>query len=650
MAPVGPVRDCEVISRAIQFSDQPVEVGKRSRRYVLVRGCGWGWTAVAAQLRLQMAPILQRQDRQQGSPAGGPSRNSGLEWPGLSPTQGLKHLSTCFSALKMEVVFNVKGWLFAALVLVVAAFGCSKPTDQSLSAPSGSAAVDVPDESAIPDSARLFPTFDWSMGNDFDDGTNETTEWWIRDANRVVSANNNGVYAIWHMSKQGIFRLDPFGGAEAPFLRFLPAKLEDGLGWQQMSNGAPVKFWLRQTDRCGDDNNAEQAKGTPCWELVILNRGRVQRLFFQQGLGVVAASLLNLANTEDSYHKHAWRFPPNNQDPVARPEWLAEADKKPKFTADAVPPIQPLTVAQFKEELAATIKAGTTSIQLDGPRPFYLGAALNRPLTGPVLLISDATAEGWKRWNNAFSPCTFTVQRQPVPFLAEVCGTPTDSTESAQPVMSVRARRQAEDGSPIFLWWPQRPAQTERKEGMRITVGANGDVTILRAIGDPFRHIETTVYRLDQGFSAKSRTVTLAADSQYPRQPENVLLAALFARWNDLNDEIPTFFVTGDEANRLVRTDLKGITGLNPRDVILGTLQPVPAPAPHEAAVKVVTAPLVEGKPIGFLFHSSGCCDSFTNVWGTVQFVRDPQGQWKIQRLNLEFAQKPEWLRSLQPH
>lgn len=102
MAPVGPVRDCEVISRAIQFSDQPVEVGKRSRRYVLVRGCGWGWTAVAAQLRLQMAPILQRQDRQQGSPAGGPSRNSGLEWPGLSPTQGLKHLSTCFSALKME--------------------------------------------------------------------------------------------------------------------------------------------------------------------------------------------------------------------------------------------------------------------------------------------------------------------------------------------------------------------------------------------------------------------------------------------------------------------------------------------------------------------------------------------------------------------
>lgn len=60
----------------------------------------------------------------------------------------------------------------------------------------------------------LFPVGDWATTFSFGDETRETSEWWLRD----------GFYAVWQMTEGGLYRCDPFGGADAPFLLFLPAR------------------------------------------------------------------------------------------------------------------------------------------------------------------------------------------------------------------------------------------------------------------------------------------------------------------------------------------------------------------------------------------------------------------------------------------
>lgn len=536
------------------------------------------------------------------------------------------------------------------LSLLLAACSLDKPAPLT---PPATSTLDtkVAGESAAgtPESARVFPSQDWEWGYNFDDGTKETHEWWLRDASRVVAANQNGVYAVWHIAPGGIYRRDPLGGPQAPLLRYLPARLEDNIAWQQISGDATVKFWLRRAGHCGDFEEDWIKKSTaPCWDLEVLNRDQKQRFFWREGAGVVAASMLPPAHPLNSYHKRAWGDPAKPQRPASRAEWLAAADKLGAFAEAKVASTQPLTPEQFQADVAATIKSAVLAVQLDAPQPLYLIGALNVPLDSPLLILQDAGGEHWIRNAPPAIPCTYRVQRKPFAYLLELCGKPTDSAASVEPAIWIRGwyRR----GSEItYVPWPEHPATTDRLGGMRIDVAENGQVILQQAVSDPLHHIHTTVYELkfiiikgdgEAHTSAQASQYGLPAEGLvYPSKAEDVLLAAFFARWHDLTQELPTFFATPAEAERFLHIDLTGVIGLDPSKMQIGRLEAVQTAHTYDPAVKITPAAAASDQTMDFLFESDGCCDSFSNVWGKVQLHLSDDKPWKISHLDLQFAQ-----------
>ncbi|HYG58675.1 MAG TPA: hypothetical protein VD902_11515, partial [Symbiobacteriaceae bacterium] len=118
--------------------------------------------------------------------------------------------------------------------------------------------------------AGLFPPSDWQVSFAIrDHGTTAdytVVEELLRDGVRVVATQNGSPYVTWVLNQAGLWRLDPRGGGA--LLRYLPAELQDGMAWKQVSGGADVWFRLNRATEC-----AGQAAGAKCWTVTVLNRG-----------------------------------------------------------------------------------------------------------------------------------------------------------------------------------------------------------------------------------------------------------------------------------------------------------------------------------------------------------------------------------------
>ena len=532
-------------------------------------------------------------------------------------------------------------WLILGATLLLTT-ACSQPASQQVPPPAQNPIVSsggvVQAPTVNTDVARLFPGTNWSQSNHFDDGTREGNEWWVREGDRIAVGNQKGRYAVWHLTADGLYRRDPLGGAEAPFLRFLPATPADNLAWEQKSSGGEtVRFLLRRVQtRCGDGREAKAVKKTPCWELQSLNRGRIMRFYFEEGAGIVSASLLWPARPADSYHKEQWGSAPTEAPPATMGQWLATAEN---FSPEKVAPTQPLTPMQFQTAATQLIQQNAHAVDLGGPKPAYLAAPLNQPSTAKALLIADERGDWWQRLDaDGYSlrpaPCTYQAVPTPFPHLLEVCGQPAKPPAENRKSMTVRGWRQQEDGTLDLLTWPGTVAVEYEKSGLHITVEPSGLVRVVAAMyHDPMGHLETTLYALNRDVNASQREhkIELPPDHTYPKDPSALMEAVFFARLENLHAELPLFFTDPTEAGRLIRTDLGAVSHMSLDKALFGQVTRVQAPKDYEPSA-TVTAPTQPraGEPVGFVVELGGCCGASGAMWGTVTFGRTPTGDWKI--------------------
>jgi hypothetical protein len=487
-------------------------------------------------------------------------------------------------------------WLLAAVLLT----GCSKlslpfqkeaPKDPVKNEPPPTASVSAGYRTLLPQGA-----VEWQAT--FDDGTPSLAEGVLPTAEALVGTQGGKAYVTWHLRPEGVFRRDPSSGS---FLRYLPADLQDGLVWSQVSGGATFWFYLQG---CGAD----------CWYLHLLKGKEIQRFRFAAGRWVTEADLLSLAQPAASFHKKM----------VGEPAPSRQTAKPETWDGAKVAPVQEGTAAQFQAERDRMLQAVTTGPGPAGGR--VLGPWQTWAERGAVELQADGS---WKR-TGCDGRCWYGLVSSPSPAVIVL-------TDTKRPGQSPE----------LTAWFPPRKGATKADVWLvdppvsadSVQIRPDGDVVIEHKLKDPARHTEWRTFRVAAEGGGMTLRETLEAKSIRPTEaslrdpatPDELLQAALFAHKMELREEFPRYF-SDQAAAQAFASQLGDASSIRFWGSKVGRRTGDPNQVEPMQAIQAGSL-----SPDGwadFVLWSGFCCTQ-QNVWGRAQFVR-VGGLWKLARVDVQ--------------
>jgi len=237
--------------------------------------------------------------------------------------------------------------LLLTVPLTVLLGGClgSKKSD-----PEFQPAPPLPPPPVIAKGIELWPTRDLAISFSIKDANIDVPyrvdEYLLREEGTAVAVQAGNTYATWHLTEEGVYRLDPKGGGV--LLQYLPHTVEDGRAWKQLSGSQDV--WFKTALGPADCKGADDQ---PCWDLTVLNRGEKTLFRFAPGYGPIRVISDNFVAPAESFEKVKTADGPSHLSPEHRAQAIAAArpptQSKP-FTVES-------TVAEF--DAAVGRSAGT---------------------------------------------------------------------------------------------------------------------------------------------------------------------------------------------------------------------------------------------------------------------------------------------------
>lgn len=167
---------------------------------------------------------------------------------------------------------------------------------------------------------ELWPAKDMALSFSIKDANQpvpyRVDEYLLREEGSAVAVQAGNTYATWHITEDGIHRLDPKGGGV--LLLYLPETVQDGQVWKQTSGSQDV--WFKTVLGPGD---CKGIGNQPCWDLTVLNRGEKTLFRFAPGYGPIRVISENFPAPAESFEKVKTADGPSQLSPEHRAQAIA---------------------------------------------------------------------------------------------------------------------------------------------------------------------------------------------------------------------------------------------------------------------------------------------------------------------------------------
>lgn len=442
------------------------------------------------------------------------------------------------------------------------------------------------------------------------DAADTVAESFVRDGERLTGSIGGKPYVTWFITEQGIYRQDPHGPA---LLRYLPPALADGLTWKQVSGTAEVWFRLAR-------NSCPSNPRETCWDLTTLNRATRSTFRFQEGKGIVYATVENLATPSASFRKtQAGGTPP---EPPSRAAILSQMPAQP---ARPLPTTTPVSINDFVRAEEALLRQYDAILQVDLDRDGKLERIEGKRgvwHSGPLAFFG----EDGKRWT---SDEAYDVNSQLKLEVGTIAG-------NDYPALLLHRRRPSGwiEFTPQWLgpkglysawgWHPKitslyggeaklEPDGTLLVSGMPRFMAGYDWVRRFRVKPGDKNPAEYTAELIEEKVTA----------GPYPTTPDDLITAAFIAHWWDLGADLARYIPNEQIRQSFLATKIAAPTYI-PSQVVTGKLK-----RPLQEVPSITPAPPAVGETAEFLVwvnHYEGG----SYYAGRVRFEQAPDGRLVI--------------------